>query len=295
MSLLFSIQDHLLARLDRVGIAARQAVESILLGQHRSLRRGLSVEFAGHRPYQVGDDPRHLDWTVWARSDRFDVRVYEEETRLRAILAVDCSGSMAYGAPGATKFDYARCLAAALGLLMVRQADAVGLALVDSVVRDHLAPAATMAHLINVLDRLEHAMPGGETALGPVLQQVAERLTRRGLVVLITDGFDEPERLLLAVRQLRHRRQEVLLFLVVHPDEETLAPTGIIEFLGLEHEPRLLLDADRVRDFYRQAFAQHRRQLAEGCHALGVQCEAVRTNEDLAMVLVRALTWRKKR
>jgi uncharacterized protein (DUF58 family) len=293
MSLLSTVQEQVLSRLGRVGVAARQAVESVLVGQHRSIRRGLSVEFAGHRPYQLGDDPRRLDWMVWARSDRLDVRLYEEETRLRATLVVDCSGSMAYGEVGATKLDYARCLAAALGFLMVRQADAVGLALVDTAVREHLPPAGTMGHLINILDRLELAAPGGETDLGPVLQQLGGRLSRRGLVVLVSDGFDDPERLLLALRLMRHRRQDVRLFVVTHPDELAFTHGGVIEFLGLEHEPRLLVDADRIRTYYRQALEQHHRRLAEGCHAIGVQLEHVRTDEDLAMVLVRALTERR--
>lgn len=288
MALLHTVQEQVLARLGRVGVAARQAVESVLVGQHRSVRRGLSVEFAGHRPYQPGDDPRRLDWQVWARSDRLDVRLYEEETRLRATLVVDCSGSMGYGAP-LTKLDYARQLAAALGFLMVRQADAVGLALCDTAVREHLPPGSTMGHLLGLLERLEAAVPGGETALGEVLQGLAQRLSRRGVVVLISDGFDDPLRLLQALRLLRHRRQDVRLFLVSDPREEDLPFGGMVEFLGLEREPSLRLDADRVRGHYRAALARHRQLLAEGCHATGVALETCRTDEDLAMVLVRAL------
>lgn len=290
MSLLSAAQEDVLQRLGRIGVAARQAVESVLVGQHRSVRRGLSVEFAGHRPYQGGDDLRRLDWAVYARSDRLDVRLYEEETRLRATLVVDCSGSMAYGAPGGTKLDYARRLAAALGFLMVRQADAVGLATCDTEVREHLPPGSTMGHLVAMLDRLEATVPGGETALGPVLERLAARLSRRGLVVLLTDGYDDPARLLLALRFLRHRRQEVRLFLIADPAEEAFPHGGVTEFIGLEREPRLLLDADRVRAYYRDAFAGHRRAIAEGCHAIDVRVESVRTDEDLAMVLVRALS-----
>jgi uncharacterized protein (DUF58 family) len=290
VSLLSAVQEDVLERLGRIGVAARQAVESVLVGQHRSIRRGLSVEFAGHRPYQPGDDLRRLDWAVFARSDRYDVRQYEEETRLRATIAVDCSGSMGYGAPGTTKLDYARRLAAALGFLMIRQADAVGIATCDTAVREHLPPGSTMGHLVNVLDRLEATVPGGETALGPVVQQLAGRLSRRGLVVLITDGYDEPESLLAALRFLRHQRQDVRLFLVADPTEESFPHAGVVRFLGLEGEPPVLVDADRVRGFYREAFAAHRQRLAEGCHAINVRLETVRTDEDLALVLVRALS-----
>src|SRR4051812_8198744 len=291
MSLLPDVQEQVLERLGRIGFASRQAVESVLGGQHRSLRRGLSGEFAGHRPYLPGDDLRHLDWQVWARSDRYDVRLYEEETRLRATLVVDCSGSMGYAADGRpTKLAYARMLAAALGFLMVRQADAVGLATVDTEVRTHLPPSSTMAHLLNVLEALEHAQPGGETSLGAVLQGLAGQLQRRGVVVLVSDCFDDVDALVMALRHLRHRRQDVRVFQVVDPHEQAFPFQGTVEFVGLEREPRLRLDADRVRGFYQQALAEHRRRLAEGCHAIGVRLESVSTDEDLALALVRGLT-----
>lgn len=290
MTLLSAVQEDVLQRIGRIGVAARQAVESVLVGQHRSVRRGLSVEFAGHRPYQPGDDLRRLDWAVYARSDRLDVRQYEEETRLRATLVVDCSGSMAYGPAGATKLDYAKRLAAALGFLMVRQADAVGLATCDTEVREHLPPGSTMGHLVAILDRLDATVAGGETALGPVLERLAARLSRRGVVLLISDGYDDPERLLLALRFLRHQRQDVRLFLIADPAEESFPHGGVVEFIGLEREAPLLLDADRVRAWYREAFAAHRRAIAAGCHAIAVPVETVRTDEDLALVLVRALS-----
>jgi len=290
MSLSRTVHEEILERLGRIGIAARQAVESALVGQHRSVRRGLSVEFAGHRPYQVGDDLRHLDWSVLARSDRYDVRVFEEETRLRATVVLDASGSMAYASADISKLDYARQLAAALAFLMIRQSDAVGLAVVDTVVREHLGAAATTAHLARLLDHLDGLAAGGETALGPVLESLAQRLHRRGLVLVLTDGFDEPQRLVQALRLLCHRRQEVRLFLIRDPAEATLPQTGTIAFAGLEGEGRLLLDADRVRPHYRERYMAHHRAVAEGCHALGIPVEVFTTGEDLALTLGRALT-----
>lgn len=296
MSLQSIVQEQVLQRLGKVGVAARQAVESALVGQHRSVHRGLSVEFAGHRPYQPGDDLRRLDWVVYARTDRYDIRLYEEETRLRATLVVDASGSMGYGSGvslhgerNVTKLDYARWLAAALGFLMVRQSDAVGLAVVDTEVRKHLPPASTMGSLLTLLEHLEDNKAGGETSLATVLEGLAARLSRRGLVILITDAFDDADRLLMALRYLRHRKQDVRIFQIVDPQEERFALQGMVEFIGMEHEPRIRLDADRVRSFYQQALATHRRKLAEGCHAINVQLETLRTDEDLAFGLVRIL------
>lgn len=289
MNLLRTVQEEVLERLGRVGVTARQAVESILSGQHRSIRHGLSVEFAGHRPYQPGDDIRHLDWLVWARTDRYNVKVYEEETRLRATLVVDCSGSMAYGSAGLPKLDYARQLAASLAFLMARQSDAVGLALVDHEIREFRPPSSTMAHVLTLLELLEETPPGGETSLASVLNELAARMTRRGLVVLISDTFDDVDSLVLALRHLRHRRQDVRVFQIVDPREETFPFKGAYEFVGLEHEPKLKFDGDRVRRFYQETLEEHRQKLAAGCQAAGVALEECRTDEDLAMVLVRAL------
>lgn len=291
MSLLATVQSEVLERLGRVGIAARHAVESVLSGQHRSIHRGLSVEFAGHRPYQPGDDLRHLDWRVYARTDRFDVRLYEEETRLRSTLVVDRSGSMAYArAGGRDKLTVARTLAAALAVLMVRQGDGVGLALVDSEVQRLLPPVGRMGHVLTLLEALEDTPPGGDTSLAKVLDQLAGRLHRRGLVILVSDCLDDPARLVRSLRHLRHRKQDVRVLRLVDPDEADFPFQGTWKFIGLEGELPLTLDGDRVRHRYRAALAAHREALAAGCHGAGVAVDEIRTDEDLAAALVRALT-----
>jgi uncharacterized protein (DUF58 family) len=297
VSLLRTVQEEVLERLGRVGVAARHAVENILQGQHRSIHRGLSVEFAGHRPYAPGDDPRHLDWKVWARTDRYDVRMYEEETRLRATLVVDYSGSMAYGAAPrpwsagvpVTKLHFARVLSAALAFLMVRQGDSVGLAVVDDGIR-HLRPAsATMGHVLNLLELLEDEAPGGETGLGPVITEVAQRLSRRGLVILLTDGLDDPDELLRSLQHLHYRKQDIRILLLEDPDEAALPFGGACRFVGLEGEDALELDADRIRRAYQDAVADHHRRLQAGCHDLGAALTRCSSDEDPAAVLVRAL------
>lgn len=294
MPLIQTIREEVLERLGRVGLSARHAVESVLSGIHRSMRCGLSVEFAGHRPYQPGDDIRRLDWMVYGRTDRYSVKVYEEETRLRGTLVVDCSGSMAYGhGYGQSKLEYARMLAAALGVLMVRQSDAVGLALVDHAVREMHPPSSTMGHLLALLERLEATPAGGETSLASVLDELAERVKRRGLVILISDTFDDVEALIRALQHLRYRKQDVRVFQIIDPREEMFPFRGTYEFVGLEQEPRLKLDGDRVRHHYRQTLAEHTRRLAAGCHAHGITLDTFRTDEDLAMAIARALASRQ--
>jgi uncharacterized protein (DUF58 family) len=175
---------------------------------------------------------------------------------------------------------------------MVRQSDAVGLVTCDTAIREFLPPSSTMAQFLNLLAALENTRPGKETSLAPVLNEVAERITRRGLVLLITDAFDEPEAFLKSIQYLRYRKQEVRLFQVLDPQEQVFPFKGMIEFVGLENEPRLKLDGDRVRSHYQEVFQHHRKLLESGCHAAGVQLETCWTNEELFTVLIRALTER---
>jgi len=291
MTHLQQVQQEVIERLGNLSVTARQAVESVLAGQHRSVRRGLSVEFAGHREYQPGDDLRHLDWLVFARSDRYDIRQYEEETKLRALVILDASGSMGYGAVTGTKFQYAQALAAALGFLMIRQGDAVGLAACDTAIREFILPAGTMAHFLNLLAALERTVPGGDTHLAPVISEVGGRIPRRGLVILISDTFDDPDRLLESIQYLRYRKQEVRVFQVLDRQELSFPFRGMMEFVGLESEPRLKLDGDRVREHYRRVFEEHQKRLQAGCHACGVRLDTCWTDEELVHVLTRALNW----
>ena len=276
----------ILARLAAISITARQAVEAVLAGNHRSVRRGLSVEFAGHRPYQPGDDLRHLDWLVHARTDRFDVRLYDEETRLRATLLIDASGSHAYPEVAAC----GRALAGALAELLSQQSDAVGLALLHGAQATHLPAASGMAALGRVLESLAADVPSGSTALGAAAETLAPHLPRRGLTILLSDCLDDPASVLRALRILRHRRQEIRVIRLLHPAVETFPLSGTVKCLGLEGERPQFLDADRARTAYREAFARHATELASACHECGAGLAVVRSDEDLATALGRILT-----
>lgn len=277
-------------RLARVSVAARQAVESVLAGSHRSVRRGLSVEFAGHRPYQPGDDLRRLDWQVWARTDRYDLRLFEEETRLRCTLVLDASGSMAYaGGARAPKLALARTVAAALAFLLVRAGDAAGLVVADGGRRAELPPGATMGHLVRLLAMLEETPAAGSTGLAAVLAALAPRLPRRGLVFVLSDGLDDPAALAAALGLLRRRRQDARLLLVRDADEVDFPFSGGIEFTGLEAEPALRVDADRVRRLYGEAARAHYAGLEAACRAAGIPVAHLRTGEDPALAVTRIL------
>ena len=275
-----------LEKLAQVSIAARQAVESALHGPHRGLRRGLSVEFAGHRSYQPGDDLRHLDWPVYARADRYDIRVYDEEIRLRATIIVDASGSAGY----ATTLQRVRDLGAALSVLLARQGDAVGLAELHGAACDVLPPTGGAGALGQVLERLEQLTASGTTSLGTAAEALAPRLPRRSLVLLLSECLDAPESLDRCLRVLSHRHQDVRVVRILHPHVADFPLAGPVRCTGLEGERPRLLDADRVRPWYREAFATHAEALAAACHRWSVGLATIRTDEPLGAALARLLT-----
>ncbi len=210
------------SRLGGLEVVTEGLVEGFLAGLHRSPRRGFSVEFAEHRMYQAGDEPRYVDWKLLGRKDRLYVKQFEEETNLRAMVVLDSSRSMDWsGDPGArlTKFDYARRLAAALALVLLRQRDATGLVMFDDTVRATLPPRVSRAHWMRIAAALGNATPGRMTAAAPALQGVVERLRRRGLVVFVSDLLLDQAPALHALKFLRHRGHSVLVLHVLEPAE----------------------------------------------------------------------------
>src|SRR5438067_659628 len=245
-----------LARYGGLGFVAKSVVEGFLTGVHKSPYKGYSVEFAEHRQYYPGDEIRHIDWRVLGKTDRLYIKEYEEETNLKAYLLVDASGSMAYRGKQRSKFEYAQHVAACLAYLMLHQLDAVGLVTHDTRIRQILPPRANAKHLLRVLQILETTRPGGETALAPLWHELAgHQIRRRGMVVILSDCFDNPDRLLLALKHFRHRKHEVILFHVLAPEEIEFPYRRPTQFLDLEQAPRqLLVDPARLRTDYLARF-----------------------------------------
>src|SRR4051794_39546456 len=183
------LEPALVERLNHLQLSARSVVEGTTIGSHKSPVKGASIEFRQHRAYVRGDEPKRLDWRVLGRTDRPYIKEYDEETNLRCVLMLDCSGSMAYGEPSGTKFDYACRLTAALAYLMLAQTESVGLAMCGQRLEQWIAPRAGTAQLSRLIDVLERAVPRGPANLPLAMQQVADRLGRRSLVIVLTDGF----------------------------------------------------------------------------------------------------------
>lgn len=210
---------EIISRLDNLSLKARLVVEGFIVGLHKSPYHGFSVEFSEHRAYGAGDEIRHIDWKLWGKTDRFFVKQYEEETNLKSYLLLDQSKSMVYNSHQVSKLEYAQVLAAAVGYLMLKQQDAVGLTLFDDQIRDQIPPRSKRSHLNAILSRLQNIIPGPETHIAPVLHQTAESIKKRGLIVLISDLFDDPEEVLSGLQHFRYKGHEVVVFHILDPQE----------------------------------------------------------------------------
>jgi len=285
-----------IAALGRIEVVARWVVDGFLTGLHRSPRKGFSVEFAEHRPYQPGDEPRTLDWRIAARSDRLVVKQFEEETNLRATLVLDVSRSMAWTGNRArlTKLAYAERLAAAIALLLLRQRDAVGLIRFDAQVRSAVAPRARSGQWKRIVASLDDPGAGRATRAGAAFAQAGRLVPRRGLFVLISDLLLEPEDVLAPVRALRKAGHQVVVLHVLDPAERDLAAAGEALFVDPETGAAVAAAPADVRAAYRatvrSAIAEWRAQLARA----GATYELVSTDAPFGVPLRRAFAARQR-
>jgi uncharacterized protein (DUF58 family) len=292
-----------LAKVRDLELQARLVVEGYLSGMHKSPYHGFSVEFAEHREYVPGDDLKHLDWKVYGRTGRFYLKQYEEETNLACWLLVDASESMRYGSrpagddgrPLLSKYDYAAMSAAALTYLVLHQQDSVALATFDDQVRQLLRPSSQPSHLKQVVNVLNRG-PGPErTRLAPIFHDLAERIPRRGIVMVFSDLFDEPADVLRGLMHLRHKRHEVVVFHVLDRAELEFPFREATLFRGLEQYPELLTDPRSLRDGYLEQVEAFLAELKQGCRAQNIDYVQVRTDRPAGVVLSGYLAHRLAR
>ncbi|HYE95787.1 MAG TPA: DUF58 domain-containing protein [Rubricoccaceae bacterium] len=296
-----------LSRLDSMELRARLIVEGFITGLHKSPYHGFSVEFAEHRPYNAGDELRHVDWKVYAKSDRYYVKQYEEETNLRHYVVLDTSASMRYQGEGAvTKLHYGATLAAALHYLMVRQRDATGLVAFDARVHTLMPPRATGGYLrtlLGTLDRLADAPPEKEkrssTAAAAALHEVADRIPRRALVVVVTDLFENVsahDELTKALRHLRYRGHEVLVFHVLDAATERRFqfPDVPMVFRDLETGEEVALQPAQLREQYREAVVAFTEAFRLRCREMHVDFVEVDTARPYDEALLAYLNKRRR-
>jgi uncharacterized protein (DUF58 family) len=282
----------LLAKMGRLSLVARQVVEGVITGLHRSPYRGLSTEFTEHRQYTPGDEIRRIDWKAYGRLDKYFVKEYEEETNLKAYLMVDCSASMGYG-EGLTKYAYGSILASALAYLLLRQRDSVGLVTYTDDVLRIIPPRSSFNHLEVISSELEDREPAGSTDTVRAIEVLASGLKRRGLIILVTDALEDPEGLALSLKQLRHKRNEVILFQVLTDEELNLPFRRPALFLDPESDDRVVTSPEDIRREYRKILGKHLEKIKWACHANHVDYELFSTGRPLDQALVRYLARRE--
>ena len=282
------------AKLKHLNLLARQAVEGFISGLHRSPHKGFSVEFSEHREYSPGDDLRHLDWVAWGRSDRYYIKQYEQETNLRAYILLDVSASMNYRLSGGqTKFAYGCFLAACLAYLMCRQQDVVGMIAFDEDVRFHLPPGSTPSHLDRVFKHLEATQPGRGTAIGPTFHRLAQSIAKRGLVVIISDLYDEPAEILKALQHFVFKKHQVILFHVMDPAELEFPFKKILSFVDMETQERLQVDPRYVREAYLKEVGAFIEMYRKECSDRNIEYALTPTSTPYDLMLLNYLARRR--
>lgn len=286
-----------LAQLGGVELLARGVVEGFLMGLHRSPHRGFSAEFAELRAYQAGDDLRHIDWRMFGRSDRFYVKQFEEETNLRAHILLDCSASMGWSSsPGAlpSKHWYAKLLAAALSLVLLRQGDAVGLTAFHDSVAAAVVARGGRSQWSEILRCIGTQEARGGTGAADAIREIAGRLRRRGLVIVLSDLLVDPGVTATALRYLRHRGHEVLVFHLLDPGERELPPASEARFVDPETGRELAVSVPAVRAAYRSAVADALAEWERSLRPHGIDYQVVETHLPLSLALRAYLRKRER-
>ena len=241
----------MVAMLDSISMRAKMVVEGYIIGQHRSPYHGFSVEFAEHRSYEPGDEVRHIDWKLYGKTNRLYVKRYEEETNLRAHLILDTSKSMDYASGKVSKLQYGSYLLAALSYLMISQQDAAGVVLFDESIKSFIPPKSTPSHLNTLLNVLDVKEPGTDTKIEPVLHEMAERIKKRGLVIIISDLFDEPDSIMNGLKHFRHSKQEIILFHILDRNELEFNFNSRTKFVDMESGQEITTDPWHVKNDYK--------------------------------------------
>lgn len=281
-----------ISRAEALGLHARFVVEGYMAGEHKSPYRGFAIEFAQHREYTHGDDPRHLDWKVLGRTDRYYIKQYEQETNYVANLLLDGSESMRYGSGKLTKLHYGKMMAACLAYLILHQRDATALGLFDTTVRDYAPRSDNLATIHNIMARLAAFEPKEQTNIGAVLHEMARQIRRKGLVILISDFFDDEAKVLEGIQHLRFGGNEVVVFHLMDPYELEFPFTGQVEFDGLEGIAKIQARPAEIRKSYLREVESFRQRLREGCERNNCHYTLVNTAQPLHEVLSAYLAFR---
>ena len=284
----------IVAKIDNMALRARLVVEGYLIGQHKSPYHGFSVEFAEHRAYGPGDEIRHIDWKLYGKTDRYYVKRYEEETNLRSYILLDTSQSMTYGSGAITKLEYGSYLSAALTHLMLNQRDAMGLVLFDEKIRKFIPPRAAPSHANIIMGALDKIQSANDTQIRPTLDYMAERIKKRGLVILISDLLDDPDQVLMGLNHFRHNKQEMIVFHLLDRQELEFQFGNRTKFRDLETDETITTEPWHIRSAYQELIEMHQRKYRLGCRNQRIDYVPLFTDQPLDQALNEYLNKRQK-
>jgi len=289
------LQPEVVAQLTTMELRARLVVEGFITGLHKSPYHGFSVEFTEHRQYMPGDEIKHIDWKAYAKTDRYYIKQFEEETNLKSYILMDASASMKYASPGRlSKIEYASYVAAALAYLMVEQRDAVGLTVYDETVRTTIPPRATQSNLRQLLKELENLVPSHKTGIAASLHQVAEQIKRRGLVIVLSDFFDDPANVITAFKHFRHKGNEVIVMQVLDPMERTFAFGSDAIFRDVESQEELMTQPWHIQKAYQDSMRQFLENYKRECRENAIDYLLLDTSTPFDKALMEYLTKRRR-
>ncbi len=289
------LQPDVVARLSNMELVARLVVEGFITGLHKSPYHGFSVEFAEHRQYMPGDEIRHIDWKIYGKTDRYYIKQFEEETNLKAYIILDASRSMNYASNGKlTKLEYASYIAAALSSLMVQQRDAVGLTVYDEKIRTFMPPHATKAYLKEILRQLETLQGANATGTSQSLHDIAERIKRRGLVIILSDLFDKPSEVTAALKHFRHKKNEVIVMQVLDPLERSFAFGSDAVFKDMETAEELTTQPYHIQKAYGDEMRKFIESYRKECREHRIDYILLDTSTPFDVALFQYLSKRQK-
>jgi len=286
------LDPDVIAKAQALGVQARNVVEGLRVGDHKSPYRGFSVEFVQHREYVPGDDIRHIDWKSYGRSERYTIKQYEQETNFTAHLMLDASRSMLYGDGDTNKLEYAKTLTAALSYLIIQQRDSVAINIFDAQWRDRLPASGQMGHIQTILKTLVSVEPRDKNAMGPLLHDIANQVRRRGLFFLISDCFDDVESIMGGLQHMRFGGHEVIVFHILHPDELTFPFDGMVKFDAMEERMHLLTRPQMIRPTYLRTLNKYLEDFQLGCERNRIDYVRMNTAKPLAESLTEYLARR---
>jgi uncharacterized protein (DUF58 family) len=288
------LTNEFIARSEKFNLRARLIVEGFIIGLHKSPYHGFSAEFSEHRQYNPGDSLRNLDWKVYAKTNRYYVKRYEEETNLKSYIILDHSNSMSFSSGSTSKLEYAKAFASALAYLMISQQDAVGLLTYSNKITNYIPPRSMKSYLNILFKEMHNLQPENTTNTAKVLHSLADRIKKRGLIILISDMIDDPEKLLKGLQHFRHQKHEVVLFHIQDVQEKEFNFKRETQFIDAETNEKITVNPWQIQKDYKKAFSNYSEKLKKSCHESFIEYNPITTETPFEDNLLQYLIKRAK-